>query len=260
MTEPQEFQSALDRIAQEIGATEGNPVRCSPPVGARPTTRELLARAFYHRSWVNEERTRGKADAGESNERLEFVGDAVLGFVIAKALYQRWPGADEGRLSKAKARLVSTPALARFARRLELGPVLRLGHGEESSGGRTRPSLLANALEAVIGAIALGEGTDQAEQFTLSLWSPEIDAAASGQETADYKSLLQEHVQKQAGALPEYRVEKILGPDHNRQYEVTVSWQDRVFGRGRGRSKKEAAQAAAAQAFQSIEKIVAEGG
>ncbi|MEW6515727.1 MAG: ribonuclease III [candidate division FCPU426 bacterium] len=219
----------------------------------RAATLELLREACRHRSYVNEHKNGhggGKAEA--ANERLEFFGDAVLGFIIAKWLFQKWPQADEGRLSQAKSRLVSAERLAHIARRLELGQALLLGQGEEVSGGRERASLLANILEAVIGAVALGEGTDHAEALVRELWAEALEEEISGGAQADYKSLLQEYSQKTSGALPEYTVEQVIGPDHNRRYLVAVSLKGRIRGRGEGPSKKQAAQAAAAQALTTL--------
>jgi ribonuclease III len=218
---------------------------------ARPATLELLREACRHRSYVNEQKA-GRAGREASNERLEFFGDAVLGFTVAKLLYQGWPQADEGRLSQAKSRLVSAERLAQIARGLELGQALLLGQGEEVSGGRERISLLANILEAVIGAVALGEGTDQAEALIRELWSDALEEELRGGAQADYKSLLQEYSQKTAGVLPEYSVEQVLGPAHNRRYQVAVRLKGRLRGRGEGPSKKQAAQAAAAEAYAAL--------
>lgn len=224
--------------------------RISKRLKARPATLELLREACRHRSYVNEHKN---GRGGEvSNERLEFFGDAVLGFTIAKLLFQSWPQADEGRLSQAKSRLVSAECLAQIARGLELGEALLLGQGEEVSGGRERVSLLANVLEAVIGAVALGEGTDQAEALIRELWSGALEEEVRGGAQADYKSLLQEYSQKTTGALPEYTVEQVSGPDHNRRFRVAVSLKGRLRGRGEGPSKKQAAQAAAAQAYAAL--------
>jgi len=225
-------------------------------IRARPETAERLRIACMHRSWVNETQDTSVALQQEANERLEFLGDSVLGLIIAKILYQRLPQHNEGRLSKAKARLVSSRVLADFAKTIDLGSALLLGHGEEISGGRERISLLADALEAVIGAIFLAEGFKAAEDFVLTLWKDEIEVEIAGLNSDDYKSLLQEHLQKQTGVLPVYTVEKSIGPDHNRQYEVSVAIDGKICGRGWGKSKKQAAQAAAAEAYHILKKEI----
>lgn len=225
-------------------------------LGARPETAELFHSALTHRSWINEYAADAPNEWLKANERLEFLGDAVLGLIIARSLYDRLPREDEGFLSKAKAHLVSAEVLARHARRLELGRALRLGRGEERSGGRGRDSLLANALEAVIGALFLAEGLETVERFVLAFWEADINLEMAGPGTTDFKSLLQELSQKLQGALPEYHVEKTLGPDHDRVYEISVLIHDREYGRGRGKSKKEAAQAAASDALAALRKEV----
>ncbi|MBN1596173.1 ribonuclease III [candidate division FCPU426 bacterium] len=221
-------------------------------VWAKPESAKQIQIALMHRSWVNESQDPETSQYREDNERLEFLGDAVLGLVIAKELYQRLLQQDEGRLSKAKARLVSAETLAARARELHLGSALLLGRGEEQSGGRERDSLLANALEAVIGAVFLSESFHKAEAFVLSLWKNEIESEITGLRSRDYKTQLQEYMQKQYGELPVYTVEKIMGPDHKREYEIAVTARGQVIGRGRGPTKKQAAQVAAAQAYHAL--------
>jgi ribonuclease-3 len=215
----------------------------------------LLRSALTHRSWANEmsgQAGMSPADIPEANERLEFLGDSVLGLVIARELYHRLPEEDEGRLSKAKARLVSATVLARHARQLDLGKAAFLGRGEERTGGRERVSILANVLEAVIGAVFLAEGLSVAEKFILELWGSEIETELAGPGGFDAKSRLQEHCQKISGALPIYRIDKITGPDHNRWYEISVEVGGQVKGRGRGQSKKRAEEMAAAEALEKL--------
>jgi ribonuclease-3 len=229
-------------------------------IGARPAAADLFRCALTHRSWIHEAAPSAAESYPEANERLEFLGDAVLGLVIARRLYERLPLEDEGQLSKAKSSLVSAEVLARHARRLELGALLRLGRGEDLSGGRARESLLADALEAVIGALFLAEGLPAAEALILSLWTEDLEREVIGPGDRDYKSLLQEASQKLKRALPMYHVEQVLGPDHDRIYEMSASIADREYGRGSGRSKKEAAQAAAAAALTALKKESQTGG
>ena len=222
-------------------------------MGANPDGGPWLEPALVHSSWVNETLASSRRKL-ESNERLEFLGDAVLGLVIARRLCERLPHHQEGDLSKAKAHLVSTEILARYARELGLGEVLLLGRGEEKSGGRERDSNLANALEAILGAWFLAEGLEAPAQLVDSLWKPEIEQQAAGPGDSDYKSQLQELSQKLTGELPEYKVESITGPDHGRIYEIEVMISGKPYGRGTGRSKKEAARAAAAAALTALKK------
>jgi ribonuclease III len=223
-------------------------------VKAKSETKEQLHVACMHRSWINETSDPSITKYHAANERLEFLGDSVLGLIIATELYQRLPEQDEGRLSKAKAKLVSARALARYARDLDLGSAILLGAGEESSGGRKRVSLLANVMEVVIGALFLAEGFRKTEAFVLELWHKEISAEVEGSETEDYKSVLQEFCQKEKGVLPEYLIEKTTGPDHCRHYEISVTFDGQICGHGTGSSKKQAEQMAAAQAYKTLNK------
>jgi len=202
----------------------------------------LLVQALAHRSWC--------AEAGglPSNERLEFLGDAVLGLVVAEHCYRTYPDMPEGALAKVRAAVVNTSVLAEVGRELELGPVLLLGRGEDSSGGRAKPSILANAVEAVIAAVYLDGGFETATRFVLGLLDHRIEAAAAGPGAEDFKTRLQEMVVRRAGALPRYEVAG-TGPDHARCYTATVIVDGTVVGVGEGRSKKDAEQAAAHAAF-----------
>jgi ribonuclease-3 len=222
---------------------------------------DVFRAALTHGSCLNECST-GTHGSGqlEANERLEFLGDAVLGLIMAHHLYARLPGHHEGQLSKAKAHLVSAEILARHARRLGLGELLLLGRGEELTGGRTRDSILANTMEAVIGAWFLTEGLAKVQQFVLDLWAEDFEQEILKPGDTDYKSLLQELSQKVKQELPVYTVENIHGPDHNRMYEISVSLAGQEYGRGTGRNKKEAAQTAAAQALTSLKKDISKFG
>jgi ribonuclease III len=220
--------------------------------GAPEQASGLFQAALTHRSWVNENADQASSEELLANERLEFLGDAVLGLTIARRLYERLPGVDEGFLSKAKAHLVSAEVLARHARSLDLGSALRLGRGEERSGGRERDSLQANALEAVLGALFLTAGLDAVARLVLSLWDADLELEAADPGVSDSKSLLQELSQKLKGVLPVYQVERLQGPDHDRRYEISVHIHGREYGRGLGKSKKEAEQAAALDALAKL--------
>jgi ribonuclease-3 len=210
----------------------------------------LLEQALTHKSYANE----FKAKNGEDNERLEFLGDAVLSLVISDVLAASFPQSSEGDLSKRKARLVSEAVLARVSRRLELGRVLRLGRGEELTQGREKPSLLADALEALIAAIYLDGGLEAARAFTLKAYGPDLEESALGavQLGEDYKTRLQEWCQRYCEVLPFYSVVRESGPDHQKTFEVELSIRGEVMGQGLGRTKKEAEQQAARQAFERI--------
>jgi ribonuclease-3 len=220
--------------------------------------RGLLEHALTHRSRAHEDVTGGVVD----NESLEFLGDAVLGFVIAEALFRDCPQYDEGQKSKVKASLVSAVTLARVGERLDLGPHLLLGRGEEKTGGRRKTALLADACEALIAAIYLDAGIDAARDFILrEIWSMQSELSRPGLLTAltgDYKSALQEALQAQDRGLPEYRIVGEAGPDHRKVFEVDVSISGTVVARAEGRSKKEAEQQAARLALERMATDAAE--
>jgi ribonuclease-3 len=211
----------------------------------------LLVQALSHRSWCAE--TGGRP----SNERLEYLGDAVLGLVVAEHCYQTYPEMPEGALAKVRAAVVNTGVLAEVAVELDLGPVLLLGRGEDSSGGRSKPSILANAVEAVIAAVYLDGGFETATAFVLRLLDHRIEEAAAGPGSEDFKTRLQEMVVRRVGKLPVYEVAG-TGPDHARRYTATVFVGGVVVGEGEGRSKKDAEQAAAHAAFPAFASAVAE--
>lgn len=211
-------------------------------------SRELLVRALSHTSYVNE--TDGASD---SNERLEFLGDAVLELVISHYLYRRYPDWAEGEMTKLRAAVVREPALARRALTRGIGRFLRLGKGEAATGGRTRPSILADAFEALIGAIYLDGGLAAAEAFIQQELAGEIADAAAGEHRLDYKTALQEILQREPAGRLEYSVIDAAGPDHAKIFAVQVTYEGKTLGTGRGRSKKEAEQAAAAQALRRLE-------
>jgi ribonuclease III len=218
--------------------------------GYRFRDRGLLEHAMTHTSRANEDVSGGVVD----NESMEFLGDAVLGFVIADLLFREFPDHDEGRKSKSKAALVSTTALARQAERLQLGDYLLLGRGEEKTGGRHKQALLADAYEALIAAIYLDGGIDQVRAFLTREFAALVadlrsQGAVAGQ---DDKSALQELLQSRNQALPEYRLVGTHGPDHRKQFEVEVFANGEAIGQGVGPSKKEAEQAAARSALDKL--------
>ncbi len=204
---------------------------------------DLLQRALRHESFANE------SEEG-SQERLEFLGDSVVGLVICESLYRLYPDYAEGRLAQMKASLVSTEPVADKARLLELGQCVELGRGEQE-GSRQRPNLLADTFEAVLGAIYLEAGFDQAKAVILRQFEEELRAA--GELRRDYKSLLQEVSQRDFQALPEYEVLEEIGPPHDRVFRVQVSLSGDVLGLGQGRSKREASQQAAQEALSQLD-------
>lgn len=203
--------------------------------------RSLLENALMHSSYANENRARGYT----SNERLEFLGDSVLGMVTATRLYRLYPDMPEGKMSRLRAELVCEQALHGVACALHLGDYIRLGHGEERSGGRERPSILADAVEAVIAAMYLDGGLEPAQRFILAHI---LNGLAEGEihHVADYKTELQERVQRRAGQTLSYTVCAESGPDHNKTFTMAVLLNGSEIGRGTGRTKKEAEQSAAA--------------
>lgn len=224
---------AFDALVAALGVAWGDPA--------------LLVTALTHRSYVNEH-----PDAGDDNERLEFLGDAVLGYVVGERLFRALPTADEGELTRLRAALVCQASLAGFAARLGLGDVLRLGRGEAAGGGRDRPALLCAAFEAVLGAVYLDGGLAACGQLLDPLLAPELSRAALGRRGKDARSQFQERVQARWKVTPRYVVVGQLGPDHAKQFVVEVRVGDRVWGRGQGRSKSEASQAAALAALDAL--------
>jgi ribonuclease III len=204
--------------------------------------RELLELALTHRSYAFE------AGGLPTNERLEFLGDAVLGFVVTARLYRDHPAEAEGRLAKLRAATVNARTLARVARELGLGGYVRLGRGEEQSGGQDKDSILADTLEALIGAVYLDGGMSAAADVVLRLLGDVLEDLARDGETFDSKTTLQELTAARIGELPVYEVTE-EGPDHAKRFSALVSVAGEIVGRGEGRSKKEAEQQAAAEAL-----------
>jgi ribonuclease-3 len=206
---------------------------------------ELLAQAMAHRSWCAEHV--GLA----SNERLEFLGDAVLGVVVTDHLYRSYPALPEGELAKARAAVVNSVTLAEVAGELRIGEAILLGRGEDASGGRTKMSILADATEAVIGAVYLDGGSAAAEALVMRLVGPRISVAAAGPGGDDYKTRLQELCARRFDQLPDYILRE-AGPDHAKRFDAVVKVRGTAQGSGQGRSKKQAEQAAARQAWEHL--------
>ena len=207
----------------------------------------LLQHALYHRSYLNE-----APEDVESNERLEFLGDAVLGLVVSERLFKEYPQMTEGQLSQVRAILVRWDALARAAERIDLGEYLVLGKGEELSGGRQRPSNLAGAFESVIGAAYIDQGFKFAQKLVLKLLKPDLDEIAAQGFSVDSKSELQHVSQTRWHSIPYYSLISSEGPDHAKLFTVEVTVGDQVMGRGQGRNKKQAELNAARQALETL--------
>lgn len=204
----------------------------------------LLKQAFTHSSFVNEQRSTSIAD----NERLEFLGDAVLQISVSEYLYRTYPERPEGELTRQRAAIVCEPSLAQFAEKLDFGSYMFLGKGEDLTGGRSRPSLLADVFESFVGALYLDQGLDQVREFLqahLFRHLSDDTILLSG----DYKTKLQEFIQQRGMGAAEYRIIEERGPAHDREFMSEVRVDDTVLGTGTGRSKKDAEQRAASQAL-----------
>lgn len=229
-----------------VSGTPGGTDRLAGRIDYRFGDPGLLDEAMAHRSWCAEQG--GLA----SNERLEYLGDAVLGLVVAEYTFRNHPELSDGVMSKVRAAVVNTRVLAEVALELGVDRDLRLGRGEDQSGGRAKESILADATEALIGAVYLDGGLGEAERFILSLLGQRIDAAVGEPGESDHKSRLQERTVSLGRGVPQYEVDG-FGPDHARRYQATVYVAGRRLGEGEGRSKKDAEQAAAQAAFVSLE-------
>lgn len=217
-------------------------------LGLRLADRETALAALTHRSYVNEHRDEPVGD----NERLEFLGDAVVDLLVSHRLMDRFPEAREGDLSKMRAGVVDEAGLAAMARALGLGELLRLGRGEEMTGGRQKASLLADAMEAVIAAVYLEHGIAPAAALVDRFVEESLARAAAGTLDRDWKTQLQELVQGRLRATPRYRVAAERGPDHAKVFEVELEVAGEVLGRGSGRSKKDAEQMAARMGLEAL--------
>lgn len=206
----------------------------------------LYRKAMTHSSYANEHRERHL----QHNERLEFLGDSVLGFVTADYLFSHYPELPEGELTKLRAAVVCEQALYEIAKELGIDKEIRLGHGEETGGGRQRPSILADATEALLGAIYLDGGIEPARRFVLNFIPRKAEEARRGGMFKDYKTMLQEIVQRNKQETLEYRLAGESGPDHDKMFTMQLRLNSNVFAEGTGRSKKEAEQMAARQALE----------
>lgn len=209
---------------------------------------KLLDLAFHHRSFSNESNN----DRNDNNERLEFLGDSVLGMATATFLYEDMKTNPEGELSKIKSVVVSEKSLAPIARRIGINKMLILGKGEEMSGGRDKDAILADCVEAVIGAYYLDSGFAAAEKLVLEFMIPEIRKVQENKGEKDYKTLLQELYQKKYKSIPVYELIKKTGPDHDKVFWVTVHLKEKSFGPCQGKNKKTAEQNAAKQALSEL--------
>lgn len=231
MKVPEERAAQMEALAE----------RLSWPVGQQ----ELLVQAVSHRSWCAEN------PGSSSNERLEFLGDAVLGMVTTDHLFRTYPDLPEGKLAKARAAVVSSATLAEVAAELRVGHALLLGKGEDASGGREKPSILADAMEALFGAVYLDRGWGLSRDLIMRLLADRLTEAAAGPGGGDYKTRLQELCARHFDQLPVYTVRE-RGPDHAKSFDATVEVLGRLRGEGHGRSKKQAEQGAARAAWADV--------
>jgi len=213
-------------------------------IGYTFTDRPLLLQALTHKSFSNEQ-----AEFVPHNERLEFLGDAVLELAVSDWVFNHYPDIPEGGLTRIRAEVVSERGLSQIASQLQLGTVLRLGKGEKRSGGGEKPSLLADALEALLGAIYRDGGFDPVSQVVAGLFCAVIEKSALLRYGSDYKTCLQERLQALYGHLPEYQLVQVAGPDHQKTFSMEVYFSGKLLGKGSGSSKKNAEQKAAAVAL-----------
>jgi ribonuclease-3 len=218
-------------------------------LGCEFADKSLIQRALTHRSYLNEH----PEFPFEDNERLEFLGDAVLGFVTGEYLYHRFPELAEGPLTDLRSALVRRDTLAQFADQLGLGPVLLMGHGEAESGGRSRPAILCAAFEALVGALYLDQGLEAVQRFVEPIIAPEVVDVLYGEQYKDPKSQLQELAQSQMQSTPRYSTIAESGPDHAKEFTVQVTIGGVVYGQGIGLSKQRAAQEAARDALAALQ-------
>lgn len=234
-----EREKTLNQIEKKLGTSFAN--------------RQLLDQALTHSSYVHEQSTSGPR---HDNERLEFLGDAIIDLVVADMIYHHFPNAPEGHMARARSQLVCESAMAEIAREFSLGDGLNIGRGEERAGGRQRDSILADALEAVIAAVYLDAGWESAYQLTAKLWGPKLDEIAGNSgdliSVLDPKSALQEYLQAIGPQLPIYRLRHAHGPDHAKTFVSEVVYDGNVLAVGSGRSKKEAQQVAAREALRIL--------
>jgi ribonuclease-3 len=221
---------------------------CQKDLGISFHQESLLEQAFVHLSYLNE----NPGFARPSNERLEFLGDAILNFIVTEKLYEEFPELPEGELTEIRASLVCRDTLAGLASSLKLGDWLLLGRGEEANGGRAKESNLANAMEALIGALYLDRGLAKARRFILRQLKPELEKIKAGKTTPNYKALVQEFIQGQRKPTPVYRLVEATGPDHSKQFTAEILVEGEALGRGTGKSKKAAESQAAKAAWEKL--------
>jgi len=221
---------------------------CQKNLGISFHQESLLEQAFVHSSYSNE----NPDFAWPSNERLEFLGDAILNFIVTEKLYEEFPKLPEGELTEIRASLVCRDTLAEQASSLKLGDWLLLGRGEEANGGRAKTSNLANALEALVGALYLDQGLAKSRRFILRQLKPELEKIKAGKTTSNYKALVQELIQGQKRPTPVYRLVEATGPDHSKQFTAEILVDGEALGRGTGKSKKVAENQAARAAWEKL--------
>jgi len=216
-------------------------------LGINFKNQDLLRSSLTHRSYLNEHK-----DVKFSNERLEFLGDAVLQFLSSRFLYVKYPNREEGDLTNFRASLVCRPTLAKASGELNLGRYLFLSRGEEDSGGRQREYILANTFEALLGAVFLDQGMEPCDNLLIKFLFPKMDEIYQNQTYKDYKSRFQEYSQEKFGSTPEYKESSSWGPDHDRRFQMEAVIGEKIFGRGEGSSKQRAEQEAARDALEQI--------
>lgn len=227
----------------ELGFSDASIAELAKSLGCRSLKTYLLRQALTHSSYAREQGT--VCD----NERLEFLGDAVLKLVVSEELMRRFPNEDEGRLSKIRAYVVSDKALATVARKFGLEKLLLLGKGAEKTGERSRNSVLADAMEAIFGAVYVDCGLEASKELVLRALGPAIELASRSKVELNYKEMLQEYLQRDGAESPKYRVVDTWGPDHERVFVIQVIHGGEALGKGKGKSKKDASQMAAKAAL-----------
>jgi ribonuclease-3 len=221
---------------------------CQENLGTSFRREYLLEQAFTHLSYLNENPDFDRP----SNERLEFLGDSVLNFIVTERLYKEFPKLAEGDLTEIRSSLVCRNTLAGLASSLNLGDWLLLGRGEETNGGRTKANNLANTMEALIGGLYLDQGLAKARRFVLNQLSPELERIKAGKAAPNYKALVQEFIQGQKRPTPIYRLVQASGPDHSKQFTAEILVEGEALGRGTGKSKKTAESQAAKAAWEKL--------
>jgi ribonuclease-3 len=234
---------------QVMGSSKSSHLRSlQTSIAYRFHNKQLFTQALTHRSYLHQSK-----EEGEDNERLEFLGDSVIELAVSHLLLDRFPRIAEGGLSKTRAMLVKEATLASLARRLGLGEALRLGRGEEETGGREKDSILAGAFEALTAAVYLDGGYKEVFRVIEKLYAPLLEGMKGELQDQDFKTRLQEYTQRHLNSTPHYAVTDEEGPDHDKMFEVVISIGEKTYGKGRGKSKKEAEQRAAERAFRSLQ-------